>query len=183
MKKKLNRIVFGLKLVERKSEKPKFLGDPISYLSIQGGGRAYRRPRLKQQKTLTEKHFIFSHFDQLSSLRSLGQSSEVECNPKMSISLFDDLGGLLSHFSWLSLLRLLSQLSEVEHNPKTSIHLMMTKGAFFCISVTVRRLDHSADHQKLNVIQKWAFYFFGWRGVADRVWVHWPARPIIRSWT
>ena len=44
--KKLNRIVLGLKLVERKSEKPKFLSDPISYLSIRGvgAGGAYRRP-------------------------------------------------------------------------------------------------------------------------------------------
>ena len=25
------------------------------------------------------------------------------------------------------------------------------------------------DHQKLNIIQKQAFYFFGWRGVADGV--------------
>ena len=59
--KKLNRIVLGLKLVERKSEKPKFLSDPISYLSIWGGGGHTedpdlnnRRPRLKQQKTLTK---------------------------------------------------------------------------------------------------------------------------------
>ena len=63
--KKLNRIVLGLKLVEHKSEKPKFLGDPISYLSIwveEGVGVGdtedpdlnNRRPRLKQQKTLTE---------------------------------------------------------------------------------------------------------------------------------
>ena len=43
-------------------------------------------------------------------------------------------------------------------------------------------LNSLADHQKLKVIQKWAFYFFDWRGVADRVWVHQPARPIIRSW-
>ena len=91
--KKLNRIVLEFKLVERKSEKPKFLGDPISYLCSWGGGG------IQKTKTLTEKHFIFSHFDQISSLRSLGQSSEVECNPKMSISMFDDLGGLLSHFS------------------------------------------------------------------------------------
>ena len=34
----MNRIVLGLKLVEHKSEKPKFLGDPNSYLAIQGGG-------------------------------------------------------------------------------------------------------------------------------------------------
>ena len=39
------------------------------------------------------------HFSQLSLLRSLGQSLEVEGNPKMNISFFiDDLGGLFSHF-------------------------------------------------------------------------------------
>ena len=53
VKKRLDRIVLGLKLVECKSEKPKFLGDPNSYLAI-GGGGAYRRPRMKQQKTQTE---------------------------------------------------------------------------------------------------------------------------------
>ena len=36
--KRLNRIVLGLKLVEHKSEKPKFLSDPNSYLSIQERG-------------------------------------------------------------------------------------------------------------------------------------------------
>ena len=39
-----------------------------------------------------------------------------------------------------------------------------------------------ADHQKLNVIQKWAFHFFGWREVEDGVRVHQPAWLIIRSW-
>ena len=29
-----------------------------------------------------------------------------------------------------------------------------------------------ANHHKLNVIQKQAFYFFGWRGVADGICVH-----------
>ena len=33
----------------------------------------------------------FLHFSQYSSLRSLGQSSEVEHYPKMSISFFNDL--------------------------------------------------------------------------------------------
>ena len=41
----------------------------------------------------------------LTSLRSLGQSSEIEHNPKMNISYFYDLGGLFSNFSQLSLLR------------------------------------------------------------------------------
>ena len=30
---------------------------------------------------------------------------------------------------------------------------------FFCISVTVHNSDHSADHQKLNVIQKQILFF------------------------
>ena len=33
---------------------------------------------------------LFLYFGQLSFLGSLGVSSEVECNPKMSILLFDD---------------------------------------------------------------------------------------------
>ena len=41
----------------------------------------------------------------------------------MSISFFDDLGGLFSHFSQLLSLRSLRQSSEVELNPKTSISL------------------------------------------------------------
>ena len=40
---------------------------------------------------------LFSHFGQLLSLRSLIQSSEVECNPKTNISFFEiffqSLGG------------------------------------------------------------------------------------------
>ena len=73
-----------------------------------------------------------------------GWSSEVECNPKGSISFF-----------WLE------------------------RGGGWGLSPSTS----PADHQKLNVIQKQAFYFFGWRGVADGVWVHRPARLIIRSWT
>ena len=72
-----------------------------------------------------------------------GRSSEVELNPKMSISLF-----------WLE------------------------RGGRWGLSP----LTSPADHQKLNVIQKWAFQFFGWRGVVDRIRVHWLAQPTIRSW-
>ena len=72
------------------------------------------------------------------------------------------------------------QSSEVEHSPKMSI-------SFFSLERGGRRglspLTRLADHQKLNAIQKWAFYIFGCRGVAEGVWVHWPARPIIRNWT
>ena len=77
----------------------------------------------------------------------------------MSISLFDDLGGILPHFGQLSLLGLLSQSSEVERNPKMSISFYDDLGALFHISVEFRRSDHSADHQKLNVIQNQAFHF------------------------
>ena len=44
-------------------------------------------------------------------------------------------------------------------------------------------IDQSGQNHKLNVIQKWAFHVFGWRGLADGVWVHWPVWLIIRSWT
>ena len=68
--------------------------------------------------------------------------------------------------------------SEVEHNPKTSISLFwLERGGGWHLSL----LTSPADHQKLNVIQKQAFHFFGWRGVADGVRVHRPAQSIIRS--
>ena len=74
--------------------------------------------------------FIFLHFGQCFLLRSLGQSSEVECNPKMNISFF-----------WLE------------------------RGGRWCSSPSTS----PANHQKLNVIQKQAFQFLIWRGVADGV--------------
>ena len=43
---------------------------------------------------------LFLHFSHHSSLGSLGQSSEVECNPKMNILFFDDLGGLFHFFAF-----------------------------------------------------------------------------------
>ena len=61
--------------------------------------------------------------------------------------------------------------SEVEHNPQMSILF------FFFLLERGCRLGPSpstspTDHQKLNVIQIWAFYFFGWKGVADGVQDH-----------
>ena len=94
------------------------------------------------------------HFCQLSLLGSLSRSSEVECNPNTSISFFDDFGGLSLHFGQLSSLRLLSQSSEVERNPKMSISFFDDLGGLICISVDFPHLDHLADHQKLNTIQK-----------------------------
>ena len=68
--------------------------------------------------------------------------------------------------------------SEVEHNPKRSI-------SFYWLERAGRwglsPLTSPADHQKLNIIKKWAFHFFGWRGVVNGVWIHRPAQLIIRS--
>ena len=64
--------------------------------------------------------------------------------------------------------------SEVEHNPKSSI-------SFYWLERAGRwglsPLTSPADHQKLNIIKKWAFYIFGWRGVVDEVQIHWPVWP------
>ena len=137
------------------------------------------------------------------------QSSEVEHNPKMSISFFWlESGGewglspstsLANHqklnviqkwafyfFGWRGVtVGVLvhwpaGRSSKVECNPKRSIlFFWLERGGRWGSSP----LTSHADHQKLNVIQKWAFYFFGWRGVVDGVWVHRPAWLIIRSWT
>ena len=67
-----------------------------------------------------------------------------------------------------------------EHNPKSSISFYwLERGGRWVLSP----FTSPAHHQKLNIIQKVAFYFFGWRELADGVWLHWPAQPIIRSWT
>ena len=50
------------------------------------------------------------------------------------------------------------QSSEVERNPQTSIlFFWLERGGGWGLSP----LTSLADHQKLNVIQKQAFYFFG----------------------
>ena len=106
------------------------------------------RPITRIWKSSQNEHFIFlaGEWWQMGfeSIDQPGQSSEVECNPKMSILFF-----------WLE------------------------SGGRWGLSPSTS----PADHQKLNVIQKWAFYLFGWRGVVDGVWVHRPAWLIIRSWT
>ena len=71
------------------------------------------------------------------------------------------------------------QIIRSERNPKMSISFYwLERGGGWGLSP----LTSPADHQKLNVIQKRAFHFIGWRGVVDGVWVHHSARPIIRSW-
>ena len=71
-----------------------------------------------------------------------------------------------------------SQSSEVERNPKSSI-------SFYWLERAGRwglsPMTSPADHQKLNIIKKWAFHFIGWRRVMDGVWVHRPAWLVIRS--
>ena len=61
-----------------------------------------------------------------------------------------------------------------ERNPKMSISCFwQERGGGWGLSPSTS----SANYQKLNVIQKWAFHFIGWRGMADGVWVHWPVWP------
>ena len=136
-----------------------------------------------------------------------GQSSEVERNPKMSILFFwlERGGGqgsspstspanhqklnviqkqafnFLAGEGWQMGFESIdqpSQSSEFECSPKRSI-------LFFWLERGGRRgsspSTSPANHQNLNVVQKEAFYFFGWRGVVDGVQVHQPAQPIIRS--
>ena len=68
--------------------------------------------------------------------------------------------------------------SEIEHNPKMSIlFFWLQKGGRWGLSLSTSL----AYHQKLNIIQKQAFYFLDWKGVVDGVRVHQTARPIIRS--
>ena len=69
--------------------------------------------------------------------------------------------------------------SEGKCNPKMSISFFWLERAG---GWSLSPMTSPANHQKLNVIQKWAFHFFGFRGVTDGVWVHRPARLIIRSW-
>ena len=69
--------------------------------------------------------------------------------------------------------------SEVVCNPKISIFIFfLERGGRWGFSLST----YLADHQKLNEIQKGEFHFFGWRGLADGVWIDQPAWPIIRSW-
>ena len=136
-------------------------------------------------------------------------SSEVECNPKMSISFYWlERGGrwglspsisLADHQklnvieNWafyffgrrgvadgVQVNQSARQIIRSEHNKKNEDFIFwLERGGRWGLSP----LTSLADHQKLNIIQKWAFHFFGWRRVADGVWVHQPAQLIIRSST
>ena len=70
------------------------------------------------------------------------------------------------------------QSPEVERNPKTSIlFFWLERGSGWGSSPSTS----PANQQKLNVIQKQEFHFFGWRGMADGVRVYRSAQLIIRS--
>ena len=72
------------------------------------------------------------------SIRLLGQSSEVECNAKMNISFFDNLGGLLSFFCIsvnVCCSDYLADHQKLNIIQKQTFHFLMTKGAFFCFFV------------------------------------------------
>ena len=116
-----------------------------------------------------------------------GRSSEVECNPKTSILYFWlERGGrwgsspstspadhqklniiqkqafyFLAGEGWemgFESIDQPSRSSEVEHNPKMSIlFFWLERGGRWGSSPSTS----PADHQKLNIIQKQAFYFFG----------------------
>ena len=133
------------------------------------------------------------------------QSSEVKCNPKMSILFFWlERGGrwgsspltspadhqklnviqkwafyFLAGEGWQMGFESIEQMGIIKSWSNPILFLWLERGGRWSSSP----LNSLADHQKLNVIQKWAFYFFDWRGVAERVQVHQPAQPIIRSWT
>ena len=96
-----------------------------------------------------------------------------EHNQKVSISFFGRRGvadGVWVHQpAWL--------IIRSKHNPKRSISFYWLERAG---RWTLSQLTSLADHQKLNVIENWAFHFYGWRGLADEVQVHQSARQIIR---
>ena len=98
--------------------------------------------------------------DGLESIDQPRRSSEVERNPKMSISFFWlERGG-----RWGSSL----STSPADHHKLNVIQ----KWAFYFLTrerwqTGFESIDQPGHHQKLNVIQKWAFYFFDWRGVVD----------------
>ena len=92
-----------------------------------------------------------------------GRSSEVKCNPKMSISFFWlERGGRWGS----SPLTSLADHQKSKHNPKMSISFVwLERGGGWGSGPSTS----PADHQKLNIIQKQAFHLFGWRKVMDGV--------------
>ena len=117
-----------------------------------------------QKLNVIHKHFIFwwlcrpfSHFGRRLLLGSLCWSAEIERNPKMNISFFDDLGGLFSHFGWCLSLGSLSWSSEIECNTKMNISFFDDLGALFshfgwCSSLRSLGRSSEIEHDpKMNI--------------------------------
>ena len=82
------------------------------------------------------------------SINQPGQSSEVECNPNISILFFLTGEGWQVGFESIDLP---GRSSEVEHNPKISIlFFWLERGGKWHSSPSTSL----ANHQKLNIIQK-----------------------------
>ena len=104
-----------------------------------------------------------------------GQSSEVEHNPKKKHFIFFGGRGVVDGV-WVYWQ--VWPTSEIKCNTKMSIsRFWLKRGGRWGLSPLISL----ADHQKLNVIDNWAFHFFGRRGVLDGVQVHQSPKLIIRS--
>ena len=104
------------------------------------------------------------HFSRRFLLGSLSQSSEVEHNPKMNILFFDNLGGLFCFLTFRStffaqIVWPIIRSWTYSKNKHFIFQWLRGHFSFFCVLVNVFCLDCLANHQKLNVIQKWTFYF------------------------
>ena len=144
----------------------------ILFFSLERGGRwgssPLSSPADHQKLNVIQKwafYFLAEEGWQMGfeSIIQPSRSSEVERNPKMSILYF-----------WLE------RGDRWGSSPSTSPG--SSEVGYFWLERGDGQgsspLTSPADNQKLNEIQKWAFIF-----LANGVWVHRPARPIIRSWT
>ena len=136
------------------------------------------------------------------------RSSEIKRNPKMSISFIwlESGGGWGSspitsladyqklkviqkqafHFlageGWQMGAESIDQpgsLSDVKHNPKMSISFFFSGEGWQMGFESINQPCHSPE---VEHNPKMGISFFGWRGVADEVWIHQPAQLIFRSW-
>ena len=82
----------------------------------------------------------------------------------MSISFFDDLGGLFAF--WLTFVTQIAQPNHQKLNviQKWEFIFWWLMGPLFAFQLSFHHSDCSANHQKLNIIQKWAFHFWWLRG-------------------
>ena len=120
------------------------------------------------------------------SINQPGWSSEVERNPKMSISSYDNIGGLFSHFTQILSLQSLSWSSEIEHNPKPSISFFDDLGDLslhFSRLLLLGSLSQSSE-VKCNIKMSFSFFddlgglfsHFGW--ISSLRWLSQSSLPI-----